>query len=340
MRHVIIGGSGFTGRFLARQLLGDGENICIVDLVPPEDQILCKEIFLRLDIQDPGALAGLRLQSEDVVYHLAARQYHGRVPRFDRDNFFRSVNTNGTRNILERMEQSDCRKVVYFSTDMVYGVPDSVPVQTDHPFRPRGPYGKSKAAAEQLCLAARQRGFRVTVFRPRLIIGPGRLGIFEKLFRLIAADLPVPLIGNGSNRYQMISVFDCVAAMRCAVRAGLPNAEFNLGSISPPSTRELLGNLIKKVGSRSRLMRTPGGIVKAVLSTLDYAGLTLLYPEQFLIADVNFLVDISKTEQQLGWHPRFQDEDMVYQAYWEYRRGSTGKPRFNTRWLTKKHAGR
>jgi nucleoside-diphosphate-sugar epimerase len=335
MRHVIVGGSGFTGGFLAQQLLEQGEDVVIVDLAPPQDSALGHRAFLPVDITDTRALANLMLEPEDVVYHLAARQYHKRIPRFGRSGFFNSVNVAGTRNILERMERSGCPNMVYFSTDMVYGLPDAIPVQTNHPRRPLGPYGKSKAAAEEICAAARLRGFKITVFRPRLIVGPGRLGIFAKLFRLIAANLPVPLIGDGSNQYQMISVFDCVDAMRCAVRRGLPNEEYNLGSISPPTSRQLLENLIERVGSRSYLIGTPGSLVKAFLATLDYAALTLLYPEQFLIADLNYLVDISKTERQLGWIPRFRDEDMLYQAYLEYSNGSVGKHLRSDRQLKK-----
>jgi nucleoside-diphosphate-sugar epimerase len=318
MRHIIIGGSGFTGGFLARQLVEEGQTVLNVDCAAPQDEALRAVPFSQIDIENPRAFSGLALKSEDIVYNLAARQYHNPIPRFGRDDFFARVNVGGTKNILNWMEGSSCRNLVYFSTDMVYGVPDTIPVTTDHPRRPLGPYGKSKRTSEDVCAAARERGFRITVFRPRLIIGPGRLGIFKKLFRLIGANLPVPLIGDGSNRYQMISVFDCVSAIRCAVRTGLPNTEYNLGSLSPPTTRELLRGMIEKVGSTSRLIATPGKLVKGVLAALDDVGLTLLYPEQFLIADINYLVDTSKTEQQLGWSPQFRDEDMIYQAYAEY----------------------
>jgi nucleoside-diphosphate-sugar epimerase len=62
--------------------------------------------------------------------------------------------------------------------------------------------------AEALIRAASAEGIDATIFRPRLITGPGRLGILERLFRLIRAGLPVPLIGGGNNRYQMVSVQD------------------------------------------------------------------------------------------------------------------------------------
>jgi dTDP-glucose 4,6-dehydratase len=59
----------------------------------------------------------------------------------------------------------------------------------------------------------------ISMFRPRLIIGPGRLGILEKLFKLIDMNLPVPMIGSGKNPYQFISVFDCAEACAPAWKA-------------------------------------------------------------------------------------------------------------------------
>jgi dTDP-glucose 4,6-dehydratase len=79
-----------------------------------------------------------------------------------------------------------------------------------------------------------------TIFRPRLIAGAGRLGILVKLFELIRRGLPVPMIGNGTNRYQMVAVEDCVSAALLAVE-GCPTGPFNLGSDAPPMVRDLLG---------------------------------------------------------------------------------------------------
>jgi dTDP-glucose 4,6-dehydratase len=155
----------------------------------------------------------------------------------------------------------------------------------------------------------------ITIMRPRLIVGPGRLGILEKLFALIRRGLPVPLIGSGNNRYQMVSVHDCVSAAVLAVKAGIPNREFNLGSEDPPRVKDLLGDLIKRVGSRSFLLATPAPAVKATLSLLDKLGLTLLYPDQFAIADAEYIVDISETRDVLGWAPQYRDPDMLAEAY-------------------------
>jgi dTDP-glucose 4,6-dehydratase len=219
------------------------------------------------------------------------------------------------------MEKGGAHELIFFSSDMVYGFPDCSPVPTDHPRRPLGPYGRSKRDAEDLITARMRIGFRCTIFRPRLIVGPGRLGALSKLFRLIAAGRPVPLIGNGKNRYQMASVHDCVSAALHAVRAGLPAGPFNLGSSNPPMVKDLLNGLIEKVGSRSRLLPTPAGAAKATLALLDFARLTLLYPEQFKIADQDYILDIANTASVLGFTPAYDDRQMLFAAYEEYLKG-------------------
>ena len=92
----------------------------------------------------------------------------------------------------------------------------------EHPVAPLGEYGLSKLKTEELAAEWRKHGMNISLFRPRLIIGPGRLGILEKLFKLIDWNLPVPMIGSGKNPYQFISVFDCAEAARLAWKAGVP----------------------------------------------------------------------------------------------------------------------
>ena len=70
---------------------------------------------------------------------------------------------------------------------MVYGpLQTPPPVSVDHPRVPIGEYSASKKALEDYCIeASARKGLRVSMFRPRLINGPGRVGILGKLFKLI-----------------------------------------------------------------------------------------------------------------------------------------------------------
>jgi dTDP-glucose 4,6-dehydratase len=319
MKHIVVGAAGFTGQHLVRRLVVTGQRVLSVD-TRPVDQALLGEgsAYIKSDIRRETELEALPIEAGDIVHHLAARQYHERVPRTNRDAWFAEVNVDGTRRLLARMARTGCSRMIYFSTDMVYGVPRVSPVPVTHTQEPLGPYGCSKRLAEQVCREFRERGMSITILRPRLIVGPGRFGVLEKLFALVARHLPVPMIGSGENRYQMVSVHDCVSADLCAVKMELPNAEFNLGSDDPPRVKDLLHAFIRRVGSRSILFPLPARPLKGLLGIADRLGIPLMYPEQAAIADATYVVDTSATKQGLGWIAEHSDVDMLARAYEAY----------------------
>jgi nucleoside-diphosphate-sugar epimerase len=320
VRQVITGGAGFLGQRLARLLAAKGAPVVLFDLVEPGDASVRRAVsFVQGDVTVAADLDRLDLKPGDVVHHLAARQFGDAVPWRGRYGWFSSVNVAGTREVIAAMTRAGANRMVYVSTDMTYGLPRVIPVPPTHAQRPLGPYGASKLAAERLIKQAGKEGIKATIFRPRLITGPGRLGIFSRLFRLIRRDLPVPLVGNGANRYQMISVDDCARAAARAVELGCPAGPFNLGSASPPTTRELINSIIRHANSRSVVMPTPAPLVKGTLWTLDALGLGLMYPEQFRIADADILLDTSETRRVLGWEPADDDTSSMIAAYRAFR---------------------
>lgn len=321
MRYVIIGGSGFVGKELGKLLLQRGEGeIVNLDLVPSGLPVQDVQQDITQEIR-------FQFRADDIVVHLAANQYHHKVPQKNRQAFFEDVNVAGTQNILKKMSEDGVHQMVFFSTDMVYGKPQYLPVDTKHVQNPFGYYGKSKKAAEAICEKYRTEGMNITIFRPRMIIGKGRLGILVKLFKLIEHNLPVPMIGSGKNYYQMVSVQDCAAAIDQAIRHQLPNKSYNLGSINPPTVKELLGQVIKRNHSKSILIPTWGKAVKMTLGVLGWLGLEMMYKEQYMIADENYIIDISETQQDLDWTPQFNDTDMMLAAFEEYQKlkDKTGK---------------
>ncbi|MGL5362610.1 MAG: NAD-dependent epimerase/dehydratase family protein [Bosea sp. (in: a-proteobacteria)] len=320
MKHIIIGGDGFVGQHLAADLVALGEEVVVADIHKSSHAFYGKVPFVRIDVTDASTLESIPLAADDVVYNLSAKMLSPIVPKAQRYDFFWPVNFFGTENILKWMEAKGASKLVQFTTDMIYGHSVTVPQTEDHPAKPLGEYGESKLAVERLCETWRERGMSISLFRPRLIIGPGRLGILVKLFKLIDLNLPVPMIGGGRNPYQFISVFDCASACQAAWRAGFPNSAYNLGSNNPPAVRDLLRQLIKHAGSRSFVLPTPAPLVKFALNCLDWINRPLMDPEQYLIADEVCILDTSKAKRELGWVPQYNDTDMLLAAYSEYRR--------------------
>lgn len=321
MRHFIIGGDGFVGRQLAADLLAAGETVVVADISQAHTKPHPNLTFVPIDIRRRETLDALDFGPGDAVYNMAAKMLSPIQIRKNRHEFFWPVNFHGVENLLDRMEKAGARNLVQFTTDMIYGHTHDIPKPESARKEPLGEYGKSKLATEQLCMAWRGKGFNISIFRPRLIIGPGRLGILVKLFKLIDMNLPVPLIGSGKNPYQFISVFDCASAAAAAWRGGFPNREYNLGSDEPPAIRKLLGDLIAEAGSKSILLPTPAFLVKMTLTALDAINMPIMDPEQYLIADETCILDTSALKRDLGWKPRHRDEDMLKAAYREYRSG-------------------
>ena len=324
MKHIIFGGDGFVGRHLAERLVQDGEEVLVADIAKSDLPHYARARFVHCDVTNADDVMKVEIGPDDMVYNMAAKMLSPLQVRSKRWQFFWPVNYYGAENIMKATAKSGANRLVQFTTDMIYGHTIMSPQTEAHPAKPLGEYGKSKWATEQLAAEWRKLGMNISIFRPRLIIGPGRLGILEKLFKLIDANLPVPMIGSGKNPYQFISVFDCAEAARLAWKGGVPNEAYNLGSLNPPPVRKLLGDLVKHAGSKSILLPTPAWAVKKTLDFLDLLNMPLMDPEQYLIADENCVLDVGKGERQLGWVPKYRDEDMLIAAYTEYRAKKDG----------------
>ncbi len=323
MKHIIFGGDGFLGTELTKKLVERGEAVLIADINKSESSgiySLAGVTHMTIDVTDRSQLENVPTDADDVVYHFAAKLLVPIMPRHKRKDYFWQSLYVGTQNVLEFMASRGLANLVYYTTDMVYGRTVTNPRPESHPRVPLGPYGEAKYQTELLCESYREKGMNIPIFRPRLIIGPGRLGILEKLFKLIDKNLPVPMIGNGHNFYQFISVADCAEACLAAVEHDFPNAEFNLGSTNPPTVRELLGGLIDHAGSKSILLPTPAFAVKASLALLDRIGMPLMDPEQYLIADETCVLDCSQAAKMIGWEPSEDDTSMLIAAYDTYEK--------------------
>ena len=326
MKHVLVGGNGFLGRETVRLLRKKGvDDIVVVDLQDSFDQHPqrpdSKTKFLSCDISVPGALNSITLHRDDVVHHLATKLITPNKPRFGRDAYFRICAVDGTAEILAWMKRQKNRHLVFWSTDMVYGPTLKTPRTENHPRHPFGPYGRSKVAAEDLISTALKAGdLTCTIFRPRLILGAGRLGIFEVLFRAMDRGRPIPLIGPGLNRFQFVSVTDCARATLLAAQKGCPSGIYNLGTDNSPIVYDLMREVLRKSGSTSRLIRTPAWLVKSVLRFLNLFKLAPMDPQQYEIADLEVELDTTAVKRDLGWTPTQSDDELLFSAYRAYSR--------------------
>jgi nucleoside-diphosphate-sugar epimerase len=307
---AISGGAGFLGLHLARRLVAGGHEVRTLDLAPLDDAALEGRVEeLRGDVRRTADVRRL-VAGADVLVHAAAA-----LPIQVSRAAIRSVNVEGAAVTFAAAAEAGVGRVVLISSTAVYGVPERHPIHEDDPLVGVGHYGESKIEAERLCEAFARRGLETVIVRPKTFVGPERLGVFEILFDWIREGRRIPILGDGSNRYQLLAVEDLVdAAVRC-LDAPVAGEALNVGAGTFGTVREDLEGLIEHAGSGSRLRPVPARPAEVVLRGLELAHLSPLAEWHYRTAHKDSFVSIDKARGLLGWEPRLSNVETLCATY-------------------------
>jgi nucleoside-diphosphate-sugar epimerase len=322
---LVTGGNGYFGSLLVNHLTESAGNIRVLDIDPAGRQPDGVERIVA-DIRDIDAVR-CAASGVDVVYHCVAEVPLRRDPVAQR-----SVNVDGTVTLLTACRATAVGKVVHLSSSAVFGVPRSNPVRRDTVPEPAEPYGAAKLAAEWACLRAVADGLDVTIVRPRTILGHGRLGIFAVLFDWIADGADPFVLGDGSNRYQLVHADDL--ASLCIAAAARPGpAIYNAGTDRFGTMGEAIEHLCVHAGTGARVRSLPATVAAAAMRATARLGLTPFAPYHWLMYAHSMWFDIDQARDELGWRPRYSNDEMLAESYdWfvanraEAAAGVTGSP--------------
>jgi nucleoside-diphosphate-sugar epimerase len=165
----------------------------------------------------------------------------------------------------------------------VYG-PVNAPSSENDPTQPISPYGVSKLAGEQLCLAYAKRPagmLSVTALRYFTVYGP-RQRPDMAIGRILAAALTgkqYTIFGDGTQRREFTYVTDVVDATMAAARVDVPAAVVNVGGGSSVSLIDVIGMAQQITGNPVPLtaVTAQAGDVPATAADITLARLLLGY---------------------------------------------------------------
>ncbi|MCB9858129.1 MAG: UDP-glucose 4-epimerase GalE [Phycisphaerales bacterium] len=318
MKVLVTGGCGYIGSHTVRALTAAGHQVVVLDsLVTGHRVALDERVPLIVGDLCDRQLLGELFQSErfDAVVHFAAFIEVGESVR-DPLKFYEN-NVANTINLLQAMQVSGVRKLVFSSTCAVYGTPDTMPLVETMACNPASPYARAKYAVEwalddssaawQLGYAA-LRYFNAAGAASDATIGEDHdpeshlipnvlkvaLGQRENV-KIFGTDYETP---DGTCLRDYIHVEDLAAAHVAAVEALQPGERriYNTGTGVGASVREVIDVSRQVTGHAIPAIeesRRPGDV-----------------PRLF--------ADSSKIQRELGWSPKYKELREIVASAWRW----------------------
>ena len=319
MNVLVTGGAGYIGSIVAERLLEQDHRVIILDNLSQghREAILPVADFVQADVVDAGSLHRVFESFKiDAVVHMAAES----VVNFslsDPQRYFRT-NVVGGINLLDVMLKHDVKDIVFSSSAAVYGEPQKIPIEEDHPIVPVNAYGETKLMFEKLLQwYGKAYGIRHVSLRYFNAAGASkRFGEYHcPETHLIPSVLRVALDNHssvsifgtdystqdGSCVRDYVHVLDIAQAHILALHRidEACGGVFNLGSGRGCSVLQVV-----KIASR-----VTGSEIPVVFSPRRAGDPAVL------------LASSSRAEAQLGWKPEFSKPEVIIESAWEWLKG-------------------
>ena len=267
---LVIGGAGFIGSFVVRELLKeDVAKVVIYDnfargkmenIHEPLQDDRCQLFPDGGDIRDIDVLDAA-MKDIDYVFHLAA-MWLLHCKDYPRTAF--GVNIAGTYNVLEACVNNNIEKLIYSSSASVYGDAEEVPMTENHPFNNRNFYGATKISGEAMCRAIFDRyGLDYIGLRYMNAYGPHQnqdsvySGVIPIMLNKIDSGEPPQINGDGSQAYDFIYVEDIARANVQALKSSQTDQFYNVGTGVQTSVKQLCDTILELKNSDLKVSFKP-----------------------------------------------------------------------------------
>ena len=189
MKVLVTGGAGYIGSHTCVELLEAGHEVFVIDnLCNGHEAALervrgitnCELQFMNADIRDANALDKIfNTFKPEAVIHFAGLKAVGESVA-DPLKYY-DVNVGGSISLLTAMSKAECNNIVFSSSATVYGKPQYLPYDEEHPTNPVNPYGRTKLMIENIIhdwtkVDSKRKGTILRYFNPVGAHESGQIG--------------------------------------------------------------------------------------------------------------------------------------------------------------------
>jgi len=246
---LVAGGLGFIGSNLVIRLIGLGARVTIIDSLVSHSggnrfniHDVADQVTVKIaDVRDKDAICGL-VQKNEIMFNLVGQVSH--IDSMVDPAADLEINTQSQIAILQACRKYNQEiKVVYASTRQVYGKPEYLPVDEQHPLHPVDANGINKMAGEWYHrLYHSTYGIRTAILRltntygPRQLLKHNRQGFMGWFMRQAVTGGEIELFGTGEQLRDLNYVEDVIDAMLLVGQKDVGDGKiYNLGHPEPVS---------------------------------------------------------------------------------------------------------
>ena len=316
---LVTGGAGYIGSHVVKELLHRNYQPIVLDNLQTGHRNAAKgALLLEGDLSDQKKLKEIfQAHPIDTVMHFAANSLVTESVQNPLKYF--ANNVRNSLKLIETMDEYEVKKIVFSSSAAVYGEPETIPIEEDHPCLPTNPYGETKWIFEKVLQAFHDTGklnfISLRYFNAAGADPEGELGedhspethLIPIVIKAVLDGTSVPVFGmdyptpDGTCIRDYIHVTDLARAHILALEKldqQRVSEIYNLGNGSGFSVKEVI-EAVRKISGRGVASvdssRRPGDPARLVASS-------------------------KKIREELGWVPDFPDLEAIVETAWQWHK--------------------
>lgn len=310
---LVIGGTGFLGKYLVEELLQHDYEVSILCRNKPKTDPHEQVKFYLGSIEDES-LVNKAVVGKDVIFHLAAK-----AGVWGSYKSYYGPNVAGTLLIIEACKRYNVPQLIYTSTPsvilsnkQVINGDENLPLPSSF----FNNYQKTKSIAEQLILNANSPYLKTVAIRPQAIWGEGDVHVFPRILEKLKKG-SLRVVGDGMNKISVAFVKNVAWAHVLAAKSdGIGGNVYFINDEKPVNRWQWIKENTSQLNYKISSHKIPKSVAYRLSAIIEFIYQTFRIKSdppftRYMVCEVsnNHYFSIEKAKKDFGYYEKYPLED-------------------------------